>query len=488
MRKISLEFWADSFHEGFWACQELGRFFKLVRTIYEKGFIPVFLFQIDKELELEITVFGSYKNWSPLPEPIAYLIEWGKPDLIAYDPGQKKILFAMEETAAVPTGNQALQRCERMYGSLRSQIPFWYLLGEFGTHVDGGIRRDSIWPTVLALKLSCIQRTPCAVLHYSDLEHPEDYSFGQGVKSMYTALATLIGIHIGINTKKDLLPILTEQYQHMIAFIDSQWPQQVSFVPQKELLDDPKTAEGIAGLVTAEEKLDNSLLDFFNWGATTSLPKNIYDAIKPGGIIKPDTFVTELEKIVARKRGYTLSGNAGSRPQNKEDVAQWIAQQKTMFKVSKLANANFTLSVSDFPKSEAGRLHVTTAKNVFYLMDSNRDVEAAVRNAFPRLGSASIDGDGLAFLYISNSLKPGRIFGDPFTGQLSAFANIFTKDVLGQKTRTAIAYYPHQVHTQLVADDGVFKKNKGITIMRDLLDYAIFHGGVLVNLKTGKIL
>jgi len=177
-----------------------------------------------------------------------------------------------------------------------------------------------------------------------------------------------------------------------------------------------------------------------------------------------------------------------SRPQEKEDVAEWIAQQKAMFKTNKLANANFTLTLSDFPKSEAGRLHLTTAKNVFYLMDSNRDVEAAIRKAFPRLENAAIEGDGLAFLYISNSLKPGRIFGDPFTGQLSAFANIFTKDVLGQKTRTAIAYYPHQVHTQLVADDGVFKKNKGITIMRDLLDYAIFQGGVLVNLKTGKIL
>jgi hypothetical protein len=394
----------------------------------------------------------------------------------------------MEETAAVPTGNQALQRCERMYGSLRSQIPFWYLLGEFGTHVDGGVRRDSIWPTVLALKLSCIQRTPCAVLHYSDLEHPEDYSFGQGVKSLYTGLATIIGIHLGINTNKDLLPILTEQYRHMIAFIDSQWPQVVSFVPNKELLDDPKTAEGIAGLVTAEEKLDNSLLDFFNWGLTDSLPKHIYDSIKPGGLIKSDPFVLELEKMIAKKQGYTLSGNAGSRPQNEEDVAEWIAQQKVMFKDNKLSNADFTLNISDFPKSEAGRLHLTTAKNVFYLMDSCHDVEATIKAAFSRLNSFKISEDGPAFIYISNSLKPGRIFGDPFTGQLSAFANIFTKDVLGQKTRTAIAYYPHQVHTQLITNEGVFKKNKGITIMRDLLDYAIFQGGVLINLKTGKAL
>ncbi len=32
-----------------------------------------------------------------------------------YYPEKDKICFAVEETAAVPTGNQALQRCERLY-------------------------------------------------------------------------------------------------------------------------------------------------------------------------------------------------------------------------------------------------------------------------------------------------------------------------------------------------------------------------------------
>lgn len=486
---VNLEFWADSFHEGFWACQELSNFFKLEKVEYAKGFIPVFLFQVNKGIKLEITILGSYKNWNPMPEPIAHLIEWGKPDLIAYDPNQRKILFAMEETAAVPTGNQALQRCERIYGSLRSKIPFWYLLGEFGTHIDGGIRRDSIWPTVLGIKLSCIQRTPCVVLHYSDIEHPEDYSFGQGVKSLYTALATVIGIHIGIKTNKDLFPILTEQYQHMIDFIDSQWQQQIDFVPQKELLNDPKTAESIAGLVTSEKKLDNSFLDFFNWCKTDGLAKEIYNAISPGGFIKRDTFIMELEGIVKRKLGYNLSTNTGSRPQSKDDVSAWIKQQKTLFVRNNLQDTGFNLKTSNFPKSNNGNLHLTTAKNIIYLIDSSDTIVSSLKKAFPRLKDRlDIKNNMPVLIYISNSLKPGRIFGDPFTGQLSAFSNIFTKDVLGQKTRISVAYYPHQVHTQLFKEEGVFNINKGITIMRELLDYAIFHGGVVVNLKTGEII
>ncbi len=78
METFRLEFWADSFHEGNWACEELSKFFKLKDVHYEQGFIPVFLFEIAYKNSL-ISVLGSYKNWSPLPKPIANLLEWGKP-------------------------------------------------------------------------------------------------------------------------------------------------------------------------------------------------------------------------------------------------------------------------------------------------------------------------------------------------------------------------------------------------------------------------
>lgn len=488
MKVTSLEFWADSFHEGFWACEELSRIFKLKSITYEKGFIPVFEFIVDQANVLKVTVLGSYKNWKPLPGPITYLIDWGKPDLIVYDPVANKILFAVEETAAVPTGNQALQRCERIYGSLRASIPFWYLLGEYGMHIDGGIRRDSIWPTVLAIKLSTIHRTPCVVLHYSDIEHPEDYSFGDGVKSLYNALATEIEIHIGIKTKEDLFPILTQQYQHMLDFIDTQWQKIVNYMPQNDLLNDSETAVKIAKLVTADKILDNKLLDFFNWKETSTLPEEVYNNITPCGFIKKDIFVLELERLVKEKKGYNLSNNAGSKPQNKPNVQAWISQQKKLFSANQAKNVKFTLSVSNFPTSVSGRYHVTTAKNVIYLFDSGADVVASLKKTFPRLSKANLVLDQPVFVYISNSLKPGRIFGDPFTGQLSAFSNIFTKDVIGQKTRISVAYYPHQVHTQLFDNSMEFRKNKGITMMRELLDYAVFHGGVVVNMKTGKII
>ena len=488
MKKATLEFWADSFHEGVWACEQLANFFKVISIDYSKGFIPVFQFQASKHLILEVAVFGSYKNWKPIPEQITSLLDWGKPDLVIYNPDKKQIILAIEETAAVPTGNQALQRCERMYGSLRSQIPFWYLLGEFGVHHDGGVRRDSIWPTVLGLKLSCMHRTPCVVLHYSDQAHPEDYSIGEGVNSLFRAVSTMISIELGLVARSELKEVLGGQYNHMIDFVKSQAGNIVNFIPNQEKLYDKNTPELIANLVSTQKPLDNSLLDFFNWKKTEELPEDKYNEIVPGGVIKEDKLVDELESLVEQKLAYTLSRNAGSRPQEEKKVKEWIHQQKQLFRNNLVQDLSFDLRLGKFPKSDAGRRHVTTAKNVFYLIDDWSLVVEAIKKAYPRLKKLDGVRQKPAFVYISNSIKPGRIFGDPFTGQLSAYTNIFAKDVAGSSTRISIAYYPHQVHTQLFNEKGEFRKNKGIITMRELLDYALFQGGALVELKSGKIL
>jgi hypothetical protein len=274
----------------------------------------------------------------------------------------------------------------------------------------------------------------------------------------------------------------------MLDFIKSQGDNVVNFIPNKEDLYHNDIPEKLAEFVTSESEIDNASLNFFNWGTTDELPKDIYQGIKPGGMIKKDRFIEQLEQLVDSKKAYTLSGNAGSRPQDKESIEQWISEQKALFKTNKVSDANFNLIISDFPVSTSGRFHLTTAKNVFYLVDKWSDIQISLREAFPRLKDFKEKKNDPVFVYISNSLKPGRIFGDPFTGQLSAYANVFTKNVNGKRTRIALAYYPHQVHTQLFDSSGNFKRNKGIILMRELLDFAVFQGGVVIELKTGKII
>ena len=117
MKKI-FEIWADSFHEGVWCIDNIKEFFLeknyIIKLDYLNGFIPTYSFS-KEDISIIFYIYGSYKSWEPLPKPIQSLIEFGKPDFILFDPDIDKIILAVEETAATPTGNQATQRCERQY-------------------------------------------------------------------------------------------------------------------------------------------------------------------------------------------------------------------------------------------------------------------------------------------------------------------------------------------------------------------------------------
>jgi hypothetical protein len=187
--------WADSFHEGDWACREIANQVVLLggsfQHSYLQGFIPVFTYSVGT-VNLQITVYGNYASWEPKPQPLKDLLAWGKPDLVLISDKTGEILLAVEETAATPTGNQALQRCERQYGASREGFPFWYLISEFGIHSDGGIRRDSIWPTLMGLELMEATQVASIVLHYSDAQNPEDYGSGDGTNSLFEVFIQIL--------------------------------------------------------------------------------------------------------------------------------------------------------------------------------------------------------------------------------------------------------------------------------------------------------
>lgn len=486
--KLNLEFWSDSFHEGNWACEELTCFFKLIGLDYLEGFVPSYTYMIPDGSKINITVYGSYKNWSPLPNKIKELLDWGKPDLVIYNPATDQILLAMEETAAIPTGNQALQRCERIFGSARLKIPFWYLIGEFGVHKDGGTRRDSIWPTILSIRLSNVYKTPCITLHYSDKDNPEDYTMGEGVKTLFESISIFILEHFGRVTKEDLFNILHPQYEKMNEFVNSQWKSIVSYMPLSDKLLDENVNLELVQNSLGNANLTDITKELYCWPTTNFLPEEYIKTIKPNGYINEEKIVVELEELVLLKKAYNIVIGAGSKPQKLSDIKLWIKQQTAISKKNTVYQGPLVFDKMSFIKTENGNYHLTTAKNVFYLIDESVSVERILMQLYKYKKKLKFGKNMPVFFYLSNSMKPGRIFGDPFTGQLSAFANIFTKNNSGEKERLSIAYYPYQVHNQLFDKDGEFNSNKGITIMRDLLDFGIFHNGVIVDLKKGEII
>ncbi|MGM9662329.1 MAG: hypothetical protein ACI3WR_04485 [Oscillospiraceae bacterium] len=493
-----LEIWADSFHEGVWCCDHVCRTLETLGYTYASdyinGFIPHYTVSKDGGKVLDLVVYGSYKSWNPMPDRIKELIRWGKPDFAAYDSRSDRILFAVEETAATPTGNQAMQRCERQYGSAHLRIPYWYFVSEYGEHVDGGVRRDNIWPSIAAIKLTMIKRTPCVVLHYSDIDNVEDYHAGNGLGLLFSSLSSVVDNYIlGRDPFFQLEDLLAKQYQEMQAFIASQWEKVIDFLPSGNLLSQKKTAAAVARFALDKPTPDDDALkeQILVWPLTDGVPKDVLAHQQGKSLIKYDALAALLEADVTRDACYILSGNAGSgKPTSPEKIKGWVKEQKALFDAGAPLSppAVFTMQPGDFPETENGNIHVTTSKNVVYLYDRWADLRAAIETAYPRLRGKlnAIPEEKPVFLYVCNSLKPGRLFGDPYTGQLSAYATCFGR--FDTRDRAVVMYFPHQVHTQAFGKKGNVVKNKGTTLYQELTDYLIFHAGVAVSLKNAEVL
>lgn len=491
-----LEIWADSFHEGVWCCDNILTIFNKAgyksKTYYINGFIPVYEMYKDTDI-LRLVVYGSYKTWNPLPSKIEKLLEWGKPDFLAYDPISDTILFAVEETAATPTGNQATQRCERQYGSARAKIPYWYLVSEYGQHIDGGVRRDSIWPTVAGIKLTIHFKTPCIVLHYSDIDNVEDYSSGKGLNNLFATLEKVFVNYMNAeNFMKDTESLLNDQYKEMSDFLISQWDKVVDFLPSLDLLKKQSTFDSLARYALKKQTNEdiNNISDLLVWPLRSNLPKLIQDKQKGKPLIKFDALSELLEADVTNKKAYVLSNNAGSgKPPKYDKIQEWVGKQKKLYDLAPklVPPANFDMKPEDFPETENGNRHITTAKNIVYLYDRFEDLKESIEKVFLRLKGKikDVNNERPAFLYLSNSLKPGRLFGDPYTGQLSAFSTAFGK--FDKMNRVVIVYFPHQVYSQAIKGSTVVV-NKGTTLLSELTDYIIFNGGVVVSLKKKEIL
>ncbi|MHB8132887.1 MAG: hypothetical protein ACYDH1_01575 [Anaerolineaceae bacterium] len=495
MKKIELEIWADSFHEGNWCCSNIARILSAeggqFSIEYANGFQPIFHI-IKENVEFALVVFGSYKSWDPVPQKITEILNWGKPDFIAYDPARDMVLFAVEETAATATGNQTAQRCERQYGSLRFGIPYWYLVSEYGLHIDGGARRDSIWPTVAGLKLSILKRTPCVVVHYSDIENLEDYQAGKGLDMLFRSITTMLKSYCDDEPiLSDLEPLLKEQYEDMLHFLTSQWSNVVDYLPSLHEIQNDDTAERIAEFAINSPEADiEQVKDFLHWPLIGGLPKEIRENLVGKSLLKYDKLCELFENDVTSHLAYTLSANASSgKPRTTAEIRGYIEGQKRKFSsIGLTPPASFSLHIEDFPftNSQKTHHHTTTAKNIVYLYDRWSDFVKSAYSAYPRLkGKLSfIDNDIPVFVYVSNSIKLGRVFGDPFTGQIAAYATAFGK--FDPQPRKVVAYFPHQVHNQVFDRNG--GTNKGITLMSELTDLIIFHGGIAVDLQKGIIL
>lgn len=247
-----LEVWSDSFHEGEWLLEMISCFFGNVTRTYLHNFQPHYTFFQNGVPLFAATVYGSYRGWNPVPEPIAETIGYGKPDIMLFDRSANKVFFAVEETAAVPTGNQSLQRLERVWFAAEQNIPFVYLVSEYGMHIDGGARRTSIWPSYLALKISSQYRIPSLTLLYGDSQHPENYDVGTGVSDLADVTYLFIREWLGENVAAEKAQVFRRVFSEMGDFILDQVDEISPLLPGRNLLTSEEFLDFMAARIAYE--------------------------------------------------------------------------------------------------------------------------------------------------------------------------------------------------------------------------------------------
>ena len=468
-----IEIWADSFHEGQWVAEELCKRFSDGNLEYDRGFIPLFESEVAGQ-NVRIIVRGDYRAWDPVPVKITEILKFGKPDFIIYGRAKDEVIFVGEETAAVPTGNQSLQRCERMIGAClqAKPAPMAYLLPEYGLHKDGGIRRASIWPYMLGLKLSSQYKTISLLLTFGDEGHPEDYSVGPGPGLMFDLAQSYVLEYIDeANEEWQTIrrECLTQIDKDMRQFILDRAPEMLKV--------SPKFGPADSGNFELE------------WPLAPEVKNE--NAFATPDLVREDNFLSAVYDIVEKKRAYTLVPGSGSKPQSKarlESYAKWHVDGVKSHPNQPVGYAGYKADISQFPETDSGNFHLTSSSDITFMIDDGADLSKAYKTAFPsRPDTASESLNRMVsakptFLYTSASMKAGRVFGDPYAGQLSCFTKLLAYGDDDRKTRIVVAYFPLQSYaifppTTLDSWEAV---SKGLNLYVRMVDVIICEGGVLV--------
>ncbi len=492
-----LEIWADSFKEGEWFLDILARCFHEGERRYRFGFQPVSLYQLDSPgSTLKATVFGDYDAWAPCPRVVLDALSEGKADIIVYDPVSNKILLSVEEMNAVPTGNQSMQRSERVCAAARRHIPCVYLLTKYGVHKDQGIRTSSIWPAYLSLRLTLQYGTPSLTLFFGAEESPENYDTGSGVAQLASVAEAVVRAWAVLERRPELAETLSHICSDSFQFM-LKGRRMVKELPGAGHLEDhdfrswfgSRLLEMLAVPGRDVGKTPEEIVEAFRW------PKAGQFVAEGEELYGPDPFLERVEALAGRRRVWKPIEGGTKRAEPRAKVEAWTNEQVGKSRaIAMLKGAPLNMSAEDFPvDGRTGKLIVTTSKTILYLFDSREDFLISFMEAFPQnkndLGSL-LPKRPRVVLYVCNSVESGgRAFkGDPFSGQVAAYNHIFAIDLSARKEALFVAYYPHQLASQLFAADGSPPRAKGVNVIRENVDLVITANGVLLIPKEWKAL
>jgi hypothetical protein len=494
--EYGFEIWSDTFHEGEWLARLISESPAIQKheVYYRFKFQPVYTYHFLRLKEnVKITIFGDYNSWNTRPNVIDDIIKFGKPDAVILDMKQKPLL-CVEETSAVPTGNQALQRLERCWTMAKLGIPFIYLLPEFGRHTtDKRPRTVSLWIPYVQLKLSWAYRVPSLTLFYGSKEKPEDLSIGQGIKKLSKYLELIILSSLGCDVLNDLQSYYKEVYLKMCEVVSSNYNKFVKTLPGLECFSQEEFINDLTQHITDKKvQLIEKWNAKFNWPSTEECKNIIKKKLPTHNLFKFDPFLKELENLVSLGKAWSPVQGGTRRKEKEKDIENWIREQ---FDYNKKINECFNIQFSPslkldiFPKSSKEERTITTSVKQVYLIDKIDDFliayEKAFKKKFPKKLITLNSSLPICLFKIDTVTSNLRL--DPFTGQVVGYAITFCRDLNGDKARNFVIYYPHQLYSQFFSTNCKPKMNKLIESFNSFADLVITHKGIIINPKDWSV-
>ena len=232
----------------------------------------------------------------------------------------------------------------------------------------------------------------------------------------------------------------------------------------------------------------------FLWPTAEELPQRQIGS----PLYKHDPLLAQLENLVTGGIAWTPILGSTKRTESEVKLTEWLGdqmRQKSRFDAQMDVSFPVELTLDDFPlvaDRQASRI-VTTSRNIAYLIDRKDHFLAALARAFgdgqAARAEALLSGNLGVFVYVTNSVESGgRAFsGDPFTGQGAAYSRIFAHDLLGRRVLYFVAYYPHQLYSQLFTRTGAAPNNKGVKMLREQASLIVTTGGVLIEPQDWRL-
>lgn len=216
-------------------------------------------------------------------------------------------------------------------------------------------------------------------------------------------------------------------------------------------------------------------------------------------LYKHDSLLTGAEFLITEGKAWAPISGSTKRVEPVEKLSTWLDEQMVKKAICDRATGvtyNVSLTIDQFPDTAdvSVKKVIATSKNIAYLIDHCDDFLKILQTGFGletcQKAKSILDPALGVFLYVTNSVESGgRAFsGDPFTGQAAAYSRIFAFDLLGNRVLNFVAYYPHQLYSQLYGRGCEIPKNKGVRMLRSQATLIITAGGVMVEPKSWRII